>query len=58
MQVFHARPSRGILRTGAALLLGTAALVAAHAQKRYDTGATDTSIRIGHLVPYSGPVSA
>ncbi|MCK1515266.1 ABC transporter substrate-binding protein [Bradyrhizobium sp. 190] len=28
------------------------------AQKKYDTGATDTEIRIGHIVPYSGPASA
>lgn len=44
-------------------LIGTAALacalpLAAHAQKRYDTGASDTEIKIGHIVPYSGPVSA
>ncbi len=30
----------------------------AHAQKKYDTGATDTSIKIGNLMPYSGPASA
>ncbi|MDP9901064.1 ABC transporter substrate-binding protein [Variovorax ginsengisoli] len=58
MQLFHARPCRGILRTCAALLIGAAAIFAAHAQKSYDTGATDTTIKIGHLVPYSGPVSA
>src|SRR3984957_14137589 len=28
------------------------------AQKRYDTGATDTEIRIGNIMPYSGPASA
>jgi len=28
------------------------------AQKKYDTGATDTEIRIGNIVPYSGPASA
>jgi branched-chain amino acid transport system substrate-binding protein len=28
------------------------------AQKKYDTGATDTEIKIGHIVPYSGPASA
>ncbi|KRR24710.1 branched-chain amino acid ABC transporter substrate-binding protein [Bradyrhizobium lablabi] len=31
---------------------------AAFAQKKYDTGATDTEIKIGHIVPYSGPASA
>ena len=30
----------------------------AFAQKRYDTGASDTEIRIGNIVPYSGPASA
>ena len=30
----------------------------AAAQKRYDTGATDTEIVIGHTIPYSGPASA
>src|ERR1700727_1580195 len=31
---------------------------AALAQKRYDTGATDTEIKIGNIMPYSGPASA
>ena len=30
----------------------------AHAQKKYDSGATDTEIRIGQTVPLSGPASA
>src|SRR3984957_15368164 len=28
------------------------------AQKKYDAGATDTEIRIGNIMPYSGPASA
>jgi ABC-type branched-subunit amino acid transport system substrate-binding protein len=28
------------------------------AQKNYDVGATDTEIRIGNIMPYSGPASA
>src|SRR2546425_1108918 len=28
------------------------------AQKQYDTGATDTEIKIGNTMPYSGPLSA
>ena len=28
------------------------------AQKRYDTGATDTEIKVGNIMPYSGPASA
>ncbi len=30
----------------------------AAAQKKYDTGASDTEIKIGNIVPYSGPASA
>src|ERR1700759_803753 len=28
------------------------------AQKKYDTGATDTEIKVGNMMPYSGPASA
>ncbi|MDU3132217.1 MAG: ABC transporter substrate-binding protein, partial [Bradyrhizobium sp.] len=28
------------------------------AQKKYDTGASDTEIKIGNIMPYSGPASA
>src|SRR5213083_1078168 len=31
---------------------------AANAEKRYDPGASDTEIRIGNIMPYSGPASA
>ena len=31
---------------------------AAFAQKTYDTGATDTEIKIGNTIPYSGPASS
>ncbi|MBV9559750.1 MAG: ABC transporter substrate-binding protein [Bradyrhizobium sp.] len=30
----------------------------ASAQKKYDTGATDTEIKVGNIMPYSGPASA
>src|ERR1700751_725179 len=30
----------------------------AFAQKKYDTGASDTEIKIGNVMPYSGPASA
>src|SRR5258705_6606597 len=30
----------------------------ASAQKKYDLGATDTEIKIGNIMPYSGPLSA
>src|SRR5256712_6985311 len=40
--------------------LAVAAMVAttAHAQKKYDPGATDTEIKIGNIMPYSGPASS
>jgi len=40
--------------------LGVAALVVGTtvAEKKYDTGATDTEIKIGNTNPYSGPASA
>src|SRR6266496_357521 len=44
----------------AAALLGGAALATspAAAQKKYDTGASDTEIKVGNTNPYSGPASA
>jgi ABC-type branched-subunit amino acid transport system substrate-binding protein len=42
----------------ATLALFTAASTGALAQKKYDTGATDTEIKIGNIMPYSGPASA
>src|SRR6201746_645789 len=30
----------------------------AFAQKKYDPGATDTEIKLGNIMPYSGPASA
>ncbi len=48
-----------ILRT-TALVTAVATLTsgAALAQKTYDTGASDTEIKIGNIMPYSGPASA
>jgi branched-chain amino acid transport system substrate-binding protein len=40
------------------LALALASGNAARADKIYDTGASDTEIRIGNIVPYSGPASA
>lgn len=47
------------LRT-TALVTAVASLAsgAAFAQKKYDTGASDTEIKIGNIMPYSGPASA
>jgi branched-chain amino acid transport system substrate-binding protein len=49
------------LRLGAfsaALAIAALASTTASAQKQYDTGATDTEIKIGNIMPYSGPASA
>ena len=43
---------------GAALALVATSGSAALAQKKYDTGASDTEIKIGNIIPYSGPASA
>jgi branched-chain amino acid transport system substrate-binding protein len=45
------------------MVVGSAAAVAfapaiAGAQKKYDSGATDKEIKLGHTNPYSGPLSA
>jgi branched-chain amino acid transport system substrate-binding protein len=42
----------------AALLLAVTLSTGASAQKKYDTGASDTEIKIGNIMPYSGPASA
>jgi branched-chain amino acid transport system substrate-binding protein len=49
------------LRLGAflpALAVLAATSSGALAQKKYDIGATDTAIKIGNIMPYSGPASA
>src|SRR3989440_11045974 len=45
-----------VLSTALALIAASSS--GALAQKKYDTGATDTEIKIGNIVPYSGPASA
>jgi branched-chain amino acid transport system substrate-binding protein len=42
----------------ATIIVLAAASTGAIAQKKYDTGATDTEIKIGNIMPYSGPASA
>ena len=46
----------GALSAAVAMLAVTSS--GALAQKKYDTGATDTEIKIGNIMPYSGPASA
>jgi len=47
--------SRRALVVSAALALS---LGSVYAQKKYDPGASDTEIKIGNILPYSGPASA
>ncbi len=49
------RKARGALFAAVAVVIPTCM---SHAEKLYDSGASDTSIRIGNTMPYSGPNSA
>jgi ABC-type branched-subunit amino acid transport system substrate-binding protein len=42
----------------AAFAVAAVLATAASAQKKYDPGASDTEIRIGNIMPYSGPASS
>ena len=44
-----------VIGTAVALALSASS---AQAQKNYDPGATDTEVKIGQTVPFSGPASA
>ena len=55
MRLFNRRTTLKL--TFAGLVAASFALPAA-AQKKYDPGATDKEIKIGHINPYSGPASA
>jgi branched-chain amino acid transport system substrate-binding protein len=55
--MMQARFNVGTTAAIAAMLLG-AMVSTAFAQKKYDPGATDTEIKIGNIMPYSGPASA
>lgn len=51
-------PSRRLGALSAAIVLSAVTSSGALAQKKYDPGATDTEIKIGNIMPYSGPASA
>jgi branched-chain amino acid transport system substrate-binding protein len=53
----HSIHVRAAAFSGALLLVATMS-TAALAQKKYDPGATDTEIKIGNIMPYSGPASS
>jgi branched-chain amino acid transport system substrate-binding protein len=50
--------SKHLLVSAAAIIGLALSAPAVLAQKKYDTGATDTEIKIGNIMPYSGPASA
>ena len=50
--------ARRLAAFSTAIILLAATGSSALAQKKYDTGATDTEIKIGNIMPYSGPASA
>jgi branched-chain amino acid transport system substrate-binding protein len=50
-------PSRAKIAVAAIALVGILATAPASAQKKYDTGVTDTEIKVGNTMPYSGPAS-
>ena len=53
------KPTRRRVTTAfLSLAIAAATASGALAQKKYDTGASDTEIKIGNIVPYSGPASA
>jgi branched-chain amino acid transport system substrate-binding protein len=50
--------SARLLSLSAAAMLLAVSATTVFAQKKYDTGASDTEIKLGNIVPYSGPASA
>ena len=50
--------ARRLAALSTAMILLAASGSGALAQKNYDTGASDTGIKIGNIMPYSGPLSA
>ncbi len=54
----HDRVFSDAKKIALATIIATALATTAHAQKKYDPGATNTEIKIGNIMPYSGPASA
>src|ERR687884_286692 len=49
---------KGLFTAALAAAVFGCASQGALAQKKYDSGASDTEIKIGNIMPYSGPASA
>src|SRR5271169_7210956 len=56
--MMHHRVLSHVKSIALAGLLAASMASAANAQKKYDPGATDTEIKVGNIMPYSGPLSA
>src|SRR3984893_17490844 len=56
--MMHHRVLSHVKSLSLAGLLAVAVASTADAKKKYDPGATDTEIKIGNIMPYSGPASA
>src|SRR6201747_1318055 len=54
----HSTQQHRIAAFSTAVIAFAAFSGSALAQKKYDTGASDTEIKIGNIMPYSGPASA
>src|SRR5213592_232110 len=52
------KPKQRIAAFSTAVIAFAAMSGSALAQKKYDTGATDAEIKVGNIMPYSGPASA
>ena len=50
--------TRRLAAFSTAIILLAASGSSTLAQKKYDIGVTDTEIKIGNIMPYSGPLSA
>jgi ABC-type branched-subunit amino acid transport system substrate-binding protein len=54
----HVTFRKAAIATAALAIVAATTTGAPAADKKYDTGATDTEIKIGNIMPYSGPASA
>jgi branched-chain amino acid transport system substrate-binding protein len=54
----HMRVLNNVQSLALAGLLAASMATAASSQKKYDPGATDTEIKVGNIMPYSGPASS
>jgi branched-chain amino acid transport system substrate-binding protein len=58
MRILNVRVLNGARSMALAGLVAGSVAAAAGAQTKYDPGASDTEIKVGNIMPYSGPASA